>query len=155
MPTVAAACDPRRALLSLLPHGALPLETEQELRAFRQRGTTAVLALHGDRIPGVTLGSRLKTRLFTSPIASLGFRYYVVTFGHYTETYGTIGGIIVVLLWFYLSSLAIVIGAELNAEIEHASPWGKEPGEKHPGDRKSIGAAAARQHGKLQLRRAS
>jgi membrane protein len=99
----------------------------------------------------ITPGSVVATILWL--IASLGFRYYVVTFGHYTETYGAIGGIIVVLLWFYLSSLAIVIGAELNAEIEHASPWGKKPGEKRPGDRKSIGAAAARQH--EQLRQAS
>jgi UDP-2,3-diacylglucosamine hydrolase len=37
-------------------------------------GEIPALALHGDRIPGVTLGNRLKTRLFTSPIASLGFR---------------------------------------------------------------------------------
>jgi membrane protein len=35
-------------------------------------------------------------------------------------------------------------GAELNAEIEHASPYGKDPGEKVPGERKKIGAAAAR-----------
>jgi membrane protein len=69
-----------------------------------------------------------------------------VTFGDYTETYGALAGIIVILLWFYLSGLAIVIGAELNAEIEHASPWGKRPGEKTAGQRKKIGAAAARHH---------
>jgi membrane protein len=40
--------------------------------------------------------------------------------------------------------LVILIGAELNAEIEHASPYGKDPGEKVPGERKKIGAAAAR-----------
>jgi membrane protein len=34
------------------------------------------------------------------------------------------------LLWFYVSSLAILVGAELNAEIEHASPYGKAPGQK-------------------------
>lgn len=48
------------------------------------------------------------------------------------------------LLWFYLSGLVIVIGAEMNAEIEHASPWGKAPAEKVPGVKKKIGAAAAR-----------
>ena len=92
----------------------------------------------------ITPGSVLATILWL--IASLGFRYYVVTFGHYSETYGALGGIIVVLLWFYLSSLAIVIGAELNAEIEHASPWGKKPGEKQPGKKKRIGRAAAREY---------
>jgi membrane protein len=92
----------------------------------------------------ITPGSFVATILWLA--ASLAFRYYVVTFGDYTETYGALGGIIVILLWFYLSGLAIVIGAELNAEIEHASPWGKHPGEKAPGRRKAIGAAAARHH---------
>src|SRR4030095_13069568 len=57
-------------------------------------------------------------------IASLGFRAYVVYAGNYEATYGTIGGIIVLLLWFYVMGFVIVIGAELNAEIEHAAPWG-------------------------------
>jgi membrane protein len=43
-------------------------------------------------------------------------------FGQYNKMYGTIGAAIVVLLWFYPSGLALVVGAELNAEIEHASP---------------------------------
>ena len=50
----------------------------------------------------------------------------------------------VLLLWFYVSSLAILVGAEMNAEIEHASPHGKDPGEKRPGQKRKIGAAAAR-----------
>ena len=37
------------------------------------------------------------------------------------------------MLWFYVSALAVLIGAELNAEIEHASPYGKDPGEKVAG----------------------
>src|SRR5262249_10639382 len=41
-----------------------------------------------------------------------------------------IGGVVVTLLWFYVSSLAILAGAELSAEIEHGSPYGKDPGEK-------------------------
>jgi membrane protein len=40
--------------------------------------------------------------------------------------------------------LAVLIGAELNAEIEHASPYGKEPGEKEIGEKKKIGARAKR-----------
>jgi membrane protein len=52
----------------------------------------------------------------------------------------------VLLLWFYLSGVAILIGAELNAEIEHASPYGKNPGEKVPGQRRKIGTAAARDY---------
>jgi membrane protein len=99
----------------------------------------------------ITPGSLLATVLWL--MASLGFRYYVVTFGDYSETYGAVGGIIVVLLWFYLSALAILVGAELNAEIEHASPWGKDKGEKVPGERRRLGAAAERQYHTRQVGR--
>jgi membrane protein len=92
----------------------------------------------------ITPGSLLAAVLWL--IGSLGFRMYVVNFGNYEGTYGAIGGIIVLLLWFYLTGLVIVIGAEMNAEIEHASPWGKDPGEKVPGQKRRIGAAAARMY---------
>jgi membrane protein len=52
--------------------------------------------------------------------------------------------VIVLLLWLYISGLAILVGAELNAEIEHASPYGKNPGEKRLGQKTKIGVAAAR-----------
>jgi membrane protein len=90
----------------------------------------------------ITPGSILATLLWL--LISLGFRLYVTNFGAYTETYGAVGGVIVVMLWFYLSGLAILVGAELNAEIEHASPYGKEPGEKIPGEKKKIGSLAER-----------
>jgi membrane protein len=83
-------------------------------------------------------------------IASLAFRFYVVNFGSYEESYGTLGAIILLMLWFYLTGLAIIIGAELNAELEHASPWGKKPGEKVPGQKRKIGAAAARAYHALR-----
>jgi len=76
--------------------------------------------------------------------ASLGFKYYVSNFGTYTETYGTIGGVMVLLLWFYLSGVVFLLGAEMNAEIEHASPYGKAVGEKAPGVKRAIGALAYR-----------
>jgi membrane protein len=90
----------------------------------------------------ISPGSILATLLWL--LISLGFRIYVTSFGSYTETYGAVGGVIVVMLWFYLSGLAILVGAELNAEIEHASPYGKEPGEKVPGEKKKIGSLAER-----------
>jgi len=90
----------------------------------------------------ITPGSLLATTLWV--LISLAFKFYVARFGSYNATYGTIGGIIVLLTWFYVSSLAILVGAELNAEIEHASPYGKDPGEKEPGEKKKIGAAAER-----------
>lgn len=48
-------------------------------------------------------------------LSSLAFRVYVTQMGTYNVTYGAIGGVIVVLLWLYMSSLAILIGAELNS----------------------------------------
>ena len=73
---------------------------------------------------------------------SLAFRVYVTTVGDYNATYGALAGAVLLLLWFYLSGLAVLIGAELNAEIEHASPQGKAPGEKRPGQRRRLFAFA-------------
>jgi membrane protein len=56
----------------------------------------------------------------------------------------------VLLLWLYISGLVVIIGAEMNAEIEHASAHGKAPGEKQPGERKVIGARAAREYRERQ-----
>jgi membrane protein len=90
----------------------------------------------------ITPGSLVATALWL--LGSLGFRFYAVNFGHYEATYGAIGGVILLLLWFYLSGLVIVIGAEMNAEIEHAAPWARAPRENVPGEKKKIGSAAAR-----------
>ena len=67
-------------------------------------------------------------------VASLGFKFYMTSFGDYNDTYGAIGGVMVLMLWFYISGLAILVGAEMNAEIEHASPYGKDPGERVKGE---------------------
>jgi membrane protein len=90
----------------------------------------------------ITPGSILATFLWL--VISLGFKFYVTSFGSYNVTYGAIGGVIVLLLWFYVSALAVLIGAEMNAEIEHASPYGKDPGEKQIGEKKKIGPLAER-----------
>jgi membrane protein len=90
----------------------------------------------------ITPGAVVATLLWF--VVSLVFKVYVTNFTNYNATYGAVGAVIVLMLWFYISALAVLIGAELNAEIEHASPYGKEPGEKVPGQRKKIGVAAAR-----------
>jgi membrane protein len=90
----------------------------------------------------ITPGSLLATALWL--LVSLAFKFYISHFTTYNATYGAIGGVIVLMLWFYLSALAVLVGAELNAEIEHASPYGKDPGEKVAGEKKVIGAMAER-----------
>lgn len=92
----------------------------------------------------ITPGAAVATMLWL--LVSIGFRFYVTNFGDYNAAYGTIGGVIVLMLWFYASSLALLAGAEMNAEIEHASPYGKDEGEKQPGEKKKLGRLAAMAH---------
>ena len=84
-------------------------------------------------------------------LVSLLFKLYVANFTDYEGSYGAVGGVIVVLLWFYVSGIAILTGAELNAEIEHASPYGKAPGQKNAqgklSDRRAGGASVSRAAG--------
>jgi len=71
-------------------------------------------------------------------IASLGFGFYVKEFANYNAMYGSIGAIIVLLLYFYISSAVLLLGAEMNAVIEHMSKEGKDPGEKVPGEHSPV-----------------
>jgi membrane protein len=66
----------------------------------------------------LTPGSALATALWIA--SSFAFKFYVANFGNFNATYGAIGGVVVILLWFYVSGFAILIGAELNGVIEHA-----------------------------------
>lgn len=90
----------------------------------------------------ITPGSVLATVLWI--VVSLGLKVYYQLAPQATASYGAIGGVMVLMLWFYCSGLALLMGAELNAEIEHASPYGKDPGERVPGERKVIGTRAQR-----------
>jgi len=84
----------------------------------------------------ITPGSVLATLLWL--LSTLAFKFYVQRVASYSAAYGAIGGVIVLLLWFYVSGLAVLVGAELNAEIEHASPLGKDPGEKFVGEKEQM-----------------
>jgi membrane protein len=64
--------------------------------------------------------------------ASWGFSRYVANFGRYDVNYGALGGVIVLLLWMYISAQVVLMGAEINAILEHRSPEGKSPGQKLP-----------------------
>ena len=67
----------------------------------------------------VTPGSVVATIAWIA--MSLGLRLYVSHFGDYTATYGSIAGVILLLLWLYLTGVVLLLGGEVNAEIEHAA----------------------------------
>jgi membrane protein len=59
-------------------------------------------------------------------VASLAFDFYVKNFSKYNAMYGSIGAIIVLLLYFFISAMVLLFGAEINAVIEHHAPMRKK-----------------------------
>lgn len=65
----------------------------------------------------VTWGSMIASVLFA--LTSALFSWYAKEFGNFNKTYGSLGAAVVLMTWFYLSSYVILLGAEINAELEH------------------------------------
>ena len=91
--------------------------------------------------PGATIGVVLWL------LVSIGFRMYLNFFNSYSATYGSLGAVIILMLWLYFTGAAILIGGEINSEIEHAAaeqgaPDAKEKGQKAPGEKHGAAAAA-------------
>jgi membrane protein len=87
------------------------------------------------RQPGfrwLTPGSVLAVVLWI--IASAAFAFYVANFGSYNKTYGSLGGVIVFLVWLWISNIAVLLGAEFDAELER----GRELEAGHPGAEQRI-----------------
>jgi membrane protein len=87
----------------------------------------------------ITPGSAVGVGLWL--LVSFGFRIYLHFFNSYSKTYGSLGAVIVLMLWLYLTGAAILIGGEVNSEIEDAAaragaPDAKEKGEKAPDEQK-------------------
>jgi membrane protein len=94
----------------------------------------------------ITPGSVLATGLWL--IVSFGFKVYVQNVGNYSAVYGAIGGVIVLMLWLYLSGFALLVGAELNAEIDKALPT-HDTTPQGPDRQKRVGPAAERVHASM------
>lgn len=65
----------------------------------------------------VGVGSVIAALLWT--VGSLGFSYYVDNFGSYNKTYGSFAAVIILLLWLFLTAFIVLLGAEINSELEH------------------------------------
>lgn len=83
----------------------------------------------------ITPGSVVGVSLWL--LVSFGFRLYLHFFDSYSKTYGSLGAVIILMLWFYLTGAAILIGGEVNSDIEAAAaragaPKAKAKGEKAP-----------------------
>lgn len=90
--------------------------------------------------PGAVIGVALWL------LVSFSFRLYLHFFDSYSKTYGALGAVIVLMLWLYLTGAAILIGGEVNSEIEHAAakagqPDAKDEGEKVPNQGKAARAS--------------
>lgn len=72
-------------------------------------------------------------------VGSVGFSVYVNTFGSYGETYGALAGVAVLLLWLFLASFMVLLGAEVNSEMEHQTAQDTTTGEPRPmGERGAV-----------------
>ena len=65
-------------------------------------------------------------------VASAGFSIYTANFGKYNETYGALGAIVVVMLWLWIGALAVILGAELNGEMERQTTADTTTGRDNP-----------------------
>src|SRR5919205_3981506 len=86
-------------------------------------------------------------------LISFAFKTYLEFFNSYSATYGSLGAVIILMLWFYFTGIAILVGGEMNSEIENemarqGAPDAKEKGEKAPGQKERGGAARAMEGGR-------
>jgi membrane protein len=78
----------------------------------------------------ITPGSLIATACWL--LLTLGFGFYAAKFGNYNATYGSLGAVVVLLTWIYLSSYVLLFGAELNSELEHQTAADTTDGTSRP-----------------------
>ena len=101
--------------------------------------------------PGAVLGVALWL------LASFGFRTYLHFFDSYSATYGSLGAVIILMLWLYLTGVAVLVGGELNAELEHTAATlgvsdAKGKGEKEPTGEATTESLSSGEHKPNQMK---
>jgi len=82
------------------------------------------------KVKWVSVGAVVATVIWL--LASIGFSIYSSTFGNYAKTYGVFAGIVVLLFWLWISAYAILLGAEINAEVEQQTAADTTKGPEEP-----------------------
>jgi membrane protein len=127
------------AVLNALPLGVFGTILAQVIRwvlllAVMAGSLSVVYRIAPDRdnpkLRWVSLGSVVVTIVWA--VVSLLFSFYVNNFGSYDKTYGTIAGVIVLMLWLYITCYLILLGAEINSEAEHQTARDTTEGEPEP-----------------------
>ena len=85
---------------------------------------------HDAKWQWLTFGSALATLLWL--LATFGFGAYAASFGNYNATYGSLGAVVVLLMWLFVSAYAILLGAEINAETERQTARDTTTGREKP-----------------------
>jgi membrane protein len=115
-------------------HGVLAVIRWTLLWIFAVLGCAATYRFAPARAPArwhwVSVGSVVAATLWIA--GSALFAFYVGTVGSYTVVYGALGGVVVLLLWFYLSSFFLILGAEINAETERQTRCDTTAGTESP-----------------------
>lgn len=96
----------------------------------------------------ISIGSVLSVTLWL--IGSIGFSIYVNNFSSFNQVYGSLGAVVILLVWFWLSAFTILLGAELNSEIEHQTKHDTTIGQREPMGKRNAYVADTLGEGKTQ-----
>lgn len=126
-------------MLRIMPLGPLGAALVQVVRwallvALIMVGLAVLYRVAPDRNPPkfrwVSVGSVVAALLWL--LGSAGFSLYINSFGNYNKTYGALTGVIVLLLWLFLTSYIVLLGAEINAQAEYQTGCDTTTGEPQP-----------------------
>lgn len=112
LPWVDAVARLHPVLLGILRYGGLGIGMLTMLSLLYRFGPSR----RNPRWQWISVGSSIATLVWLG--GCVGFSFYVQMFGSYNETFGTLGGVVVLLTWLWISALCVLLGAEINAELE-------------------------------------